>query len=103
MAFRKKIDIILNFNPDIMVVSECEEFSKFNDELIKDYPNRCWIGDNKSKGIGILAKSTYKLQLHKYYNAEFKYIIPIKVKGQYEFILFGIWAMNDKKTAKINT
>jgi len=38
MKFRGKINRILKFNPDIMVISECEEFSKFNDELLKDYP-----------------------------------------------------------------
>jgi len=100
MAFRKKINIVQNFQPDIMVISECEEFSKFDDNLLGNYPNRHWIGDNKSKGIGILAKSTYELQLHEYYNDKFRYVIPIKVKGEYEFILFGIWAMNDKQNKR---
>jgi exonuclease III len=100
MAFRKKIRVISDLNPDIMVISECEEFSKFKDEDINEYPNRYWVGTNKSKGIGILAKKEYDLQINEKYSDNFKYVVPIMVKGKYDFILFAIWAMNDRENVR---
>ena len=62
-AFRKKADVILKYNPDILVVQECEHPSKliFNSDtkLPKD---SLWFGDNHHKGIGVFSYSKYRLQ-----------------------------------------
>lgn len=100
MAFRKKIRVILDINPDIIVISECEKIFKIKDEDIKNYPNRYLFGTNKSKGIGVLAKKGFTLQISEEYSDKFKYIVPIKVRGKYNFILFAVWAMNDKVNAR---
>ncbi|WP_320046685.1 endonuclease/exonuclease/phosphatase family protein [uncultured Ilyobacter sp.] len=100
MAFRKKIEQVSDIMADIMIISECEELSKFKDEQLNAYPNRYWFGDNNSKDIAIFSKEDYKLHLEESYNENFKYVIPIRVKGVKDFVLFGIWAMNDKEDAR---
>ena len=100
-AFRKKADVILKYNPDILVVQECEHPSKliFNSDtkLPKD---SLWFGDNHHKGIGIFSYSKYRFKLLDIYNPNFKTIIPIVVTGgAIDFTLYAIWANNpqDKK------
>lgn len=74
-AYRNKPQI----DSDVVVIQECEKLAQ--PEL--------WIGDNK--GIGIF--SQYDLQIHKDYNPEFRYVLPIVVES---FNLFAVWAMNDR-------
>jgi hypothetical protein len=93
MAYRKKAESILKYQPDIAVIPECEY-------LGEDTSKQLWFGDNRKKGIGIFSYSDFELELHKEYNPSFKYVIPIKVKGPLEFNLFAIWAMNDLADVK---
>jgi len=97
MALRKKLHKITEYSPDILIISECEESLTSNSSLLDSYPNNCWIGDNKSKGLGIFMKSHLNFELFEEYNGSFKYILPLKIKDLPNLILFGIWAMDDKK------
>ncbi|MCX6679304.1 MAG: endonuclease/exonuclease/phosphatase family protein [Methanothrix sp.] len=88
MAFRNKLNYVQGFNPDIVVVPECENFGKQTTKCI-------WFGENRSKGIGIFSYSDFEIELSPDYNASFKYIIPLIVKGPTNFNLLAVWAMND--------
>jgi len=93
MAFRKKQKIILDtYNPDLLIIQECEHPSKF-DEII--YPYYLWTGENKNKGLGIFSK--HELEEINVKPMEYKYNIPFKVK---DYTVIGIWAMNDKVNRK---
>ncbi len=50
MAFRKKYKQILPFDPDLLIVSECEHPDKFSDKF---YDDVLWIGDNRNKGLSV--------------------------------------------------
>lgn len=93
MAYRRKAGFILKYHPDIAVVPECEC-------LGEETANRMWFGDNRKKGIGIFSYSDYELELREEYNPSFKYVIPIRAKGDIEFNLFAIWAMNDSQQVR---
>lgn len=97
-AFRKKNDKILLFKPDILIISECENEKKLKFGNLTPKPNDFrWFGNNENKGIGIFSYSDYKFELMREYNAEFKYIIPLKVtKNDKSFLLFAIWAKDNK-------
>lgn len=98
-AFRNKNDQILKLNPDILIVPECENEEKLKFGKLTKKPNDFfWYGDNPNKGIAIFSYSTYKFELLKEFNPKFRYIIPLKVYNEKEsFILFAIWAMDNKK------
>ncbi|MDM5326768.1 hypothetical protein [Neobacillus sp. CF12] len=40
---------------------------------------------------------SYQIELHPLYNQEFRYIIPLIVTGEEEFILLAVWSQNTKK------
>lgn len=96
MAFRKKAEIILKHKPDILVVQECEHPDKlrFSEQPLKP-TDLLWIGQNKSKGLGVFSYSNFRFKLHKAYNPDLKLVAPIKVSdGITDFILYAIWANN---------
>ncbi len=98
-AFRKKADAILNLQPDILVVQECEHPDKLVFRSTTQQPNDLqWYGDSVHKGLGIYSYSDYKFELLTDFNPEFRYILPIRVTGNgQDFTLFAIWAMDNKK------
>jgi len=98
-AFRKKNEKILSSNPDILIISECENEEKLKFGKLTPKPNDFfWYGDNPNKGIGIFSYSDYKFELMKEFNPKFRYIIPIIVTGKdNSFVLFAIWAMDNKE------
>lgn len=95
-AFRKKAEIILAHQPDILVVSECE----CPDKLIfpastKQPTDVLWFGGNPHKGLGVFSYGEYKFQLLEQHNPDFKTILPIAITGgPMDFTLFCIWANN---------
>ena len=60
MAFRKKyIRIKETFDPDIMVIQECEELGKLRNTIGSQY-EILWVGDNTNKGLSIIYKNHIK-------------------------------------------
>lgn len=96
MAFRKKAQYIQAFNPDIAVISECEnpERLQFSDNT-KLPTDILWYGANPNKGLGVFSYGDYHFQLMDCHNPDFKNILPISVSdGKIDFTLFAIWANN---------
>lgn len=96
MAFRKKANKIIDYNPDIIVVPECENVDKIEFDFLSKHPNDSfWYGDNKNKGLGVLSFTNYSITLEKWHNPEFKTILPLAIKNdKEEFTLFAVWANN---------
>lgn len=93
MAYRNKSEKILDYNPDIAIIPECEYLGENN-------LKRIWIGNNKNKGLCIFSYSEYNLELFENVNSDIKYVLPIKVTGKESFYILAIWAMNDKINVK---
>lgn len=95
MAFRKKLQYILPYNPDILIVPECEHPSKFI--FSPGILPTCfeWFGTNHNKGLGVFSFGDIRLKVLDIHNPVFKMIVPIEVTGGvYDFTLFAIWANN---------
>lgn len=95
MAFRNKKNCILKYNPDVLIIQECENpqtngnWDEFSDWV--------WIGDNKNKGLGIFVRNKIKIELINNSNDyTSKYFILVNIIGTRNLTLFGFWAMNDK-------
>ena len=94
MAFRKKADIILKHQPDIVIVPECEHPDKliFNAKTQKP-ADSLWFGKNLNKGLGIFSYCDFRFKVLDVHNDNFKMVIPIAVSNQHiDFTLFAIWA-----------
>lgn len=94
MRFREKIESMLPFNADILVIPECEAPEKWRTRNhLQEINQFLWFGDNLNKGIGICnMNDTFHIKLHPSYNKSFRYIIPLIVTGKESFILFAVWA-----------
>jgi exonuclease III len=96
MAFRKKADFILTYNPDILIVPECENPDKLLFSINTPKPTDVlWFGKNNNKGLAIFSYSNFRLTLLENHNHDLQMIIPVAVTdGQFDFNLFAIWANN---------
>lgn len=101
-AFRKKNEKILALQPDILIIPECESEDKLEfGKLTPEPTDFFWFSDGGNKGIGIFSYSDYKFALLKEFNPKFRYIIPLQVRNKEgSFLLFAVWAMNDKENPK---
>lgn len=86
----------MRLKPDLIVVPECEHPDNFSKNSSMPRPtDALWFGDSKHKGVGIFSYSQLQFRLLENYNPVFKYVIPIAVTGgNFDFILFAIWANN---------
>lgn len=93
MAFRKKVDLLLQYQPDLLIIQECEHPDKI---IFPEPPTSVvWFGDNRHKGLGVFSFGNYKLELLTCHEPSFKTILPIAVSGGgIDFTLFAIWANN---------
>lgn len=101
MAFRKKYEQILPFNPDLLIVPECEHPEKFKNKF---YNNVLWIGDNRNKGLAVFSFNGFKIEVDELYNEKFRYVLPIKVtkcrESTRDFNLIAIWSQNNNEDPK---
>ena len=93
MKFREDYKLIFPLNPDILIVPECEDIQKINLDLFSNtVTDSYWIGDNKSKGLGIFTFNGFKVKLYQNYNDKYKYILPLIVSNQKDtYNLIGCW------------
>src|SRR5580698_717477 len=101
MAFRNKAHLLLEYNPDILVISECENPAALKfPASVKQPDSIIWYGTKPHKGLGVLAYNGYKLKLLPVHEPAFQTILPIKAtRDRKSFNLFAVWANNpsDKK------
>ncbi len=97
-AFRKKAEIVLKYNPDILVIQECEQPEKINfNSCLQQPKDILWFGNSKDKGLGVFSFGDYKLKLFSQYNSDFRLIVPISIQGgKFDYTLFPVWASNSK-------
>ena len=86
-AFRKKYNIVQQYDADVCIIAECEnpelyDFSGFNYKYI-------WVGDNKSKGLAVFVKPKFSLQQLNWSGSHLQYYLPVKVNDQ---VIVAIWA-----------
>jgi exonuclease III len=96
MAFRRKAAHILKYEPDILIVPECEHPDKLVFPAGTPNPTDIvWFGKNRNKGLAILSYCDFRFTVLDIHNESLQTIIPISVaKCNQEFLLFAIWANN---------
>jgi exodeoxyribonuclease-3 len=96
MAFHRKLDAMLQLQPDIAVVCECSQPSRLK-ELAgsTDFADRhVWIGDNRNKGLAVFSFNGYAVQLVEPFYATLRHIAPVRVTGPVTCNLLAVWAQN---------
>lgn len=93
MAFRKKADYVLIYQPDILIVPECEHPDKiiFKEGTLKP-TDIFWFGQNQNKGLTVFTFGGLKIKLLEH-NLDFKFVLPFNIyNNSISYTLFAIWA-----------
>ena len=93
-GYRKKIDNILELNPDIVVIQECESLESLRSFCKEKIPLKSfWFGGfYPHKGLGVFFYKDYQI-LSIDNDISIEFIVPMKIMNNFEFYLFAIWAM----------
>jgi exonuclease III len=100
-GFTKKAKFISDYyKPDILVVQECTQ--KECTDLQTEWSNPVWHNDdvdNSSQGIGIFAKTDYKIECISDFDKSFRYVVPYRVTGvKQPFTLIAVWTQQMDST-----
>lgn len=93
-AFRRKKDLALQLDPDILVIQECEDPNRIKADW-DDFSDWVWVGDNKHKGLCIFTRNSFHLKKYDLNKCNTRYILPVMISGPVNLNLIGVWAMND--------
>lgn len=100
-AFRKKAQTLLDWQPTLAVIQECECPAKLR------FPKGCqlpmdflWQGENLDKGVGAFAYGDLRFTLDERYDPAFRHCIPLRVSGDYDLHVLAIWAMGHRQKAR---
>ena len=96
MAFRKKAELVLKYQPDILVIPECESPEKLQFDSVLPQPRDVlWFGSNQYKGLGILSYGDCTLKVKRNHQPQFRTVVPISVtKNNLQLLLYAVWAHN---------
>jgi exodeoxyribonuclease-3 len=88
MAVAKKRGLLDSLRPDIAVIPECSRDSIL--ACKNDGFTACWWGDNRHKGLGVLAAKPWTIEAGR--RPTQKWIAPVRVNGPLNFLLIAVWA-----------
>jgi exonuclease III len=88
MNFELKFSAVQSFEADIMLIQECEKFSRYHFEGFDFH----WVGENSKKGLGVLTRGASEIP-HEIYRADFIYFIPVEYE---DLFILGVWAFNGR-------
>ncbi|MFK7771880.1 MAG: hypothetical protein AB8F94_07060 [Saprospiraceae bacterium] len=102
MAFRSKIEITKQWNPDLLIIQECESLEKFRkSNLDFDEDNFLWFGDNPNKGLAIISTNkNIQLKTSSIEVENNRWFIPIETSNNLKFV--AVWSMNKRKNKVID-
>lgn len=88
-AFRKKLRVAEEFQPDLMVIQECEDPAQSTKEYRSWADNFLWFGKNKNKGIGVFALANINIEPLDWQDNGLQLFLPCKVNNS--FTLLAVW------------
>lgn len=96
MAFREKCSQIVEHDPDVLVIQECESPAVAGDW--SEFSDWRWIGANEHKGLGIFARNGLSLGSPKLVGRGGRFTLPVRIDGAPNVL--AVWAMNDEEQPK---
>lgn len=92
MAFRRKKERVLQYEPDVLVIQECENLYKRGEwDEFSDWE---WIGENEHKGLGVFSRNGITIESANIEESTCRYVLPVTLDD--ERSLLAVWAMNDE-------
>ena len=89
LSLAKKLDSLLELDPNVAVIQECER-----DLKVPEGYYYIWSGNNPRKGLGVLTKNV-KAVLEPSWRKEWTYFLPISIPEK-NLRLIATWAYNHR-------
>ncbi|MCL7418909.1 MAG: endonuclease/exonuclease/phosphatase family protein, partial [Halalkalicoccus sp.] len=96
MAFRKKKERLLQYDPDILVIQECESPTKSGNW--DEFSDWIWVGENENKGLGVFSRNGFSLETAPVERIGGRFTVPITVDDETKIL--AVWAMNDERNSE---
>ena len=90
----EKIRAILSTEPDIAILPECS--SRETSTLKAEGLSVCWVGNVKSKGLGVFSHNGWELQPLAPTSDKFFGAVAFQVNGPVTFTLVAVWTQPTK-------
>jgi exonuclease III len=99
MAFRKKAEFILEEQPDILIVPECENQQRLSFSLYTKQPtNVFWYGNLPTKGIGVFTYNDFKIKPLEIHNPDFQFVIPLSIyNNKIVLTVLAVWTQQTER------
>ena len=96
MALGRKFEALMRLRPDIAIVSECAVPEALGHSRSPDGADHSsvWIGENKHKGLAVLAFNGLTVSLAEPYHRTLRWIAPVRIGSPLEVNLLAVWAQN---------
>lgn len=89
-AMRNKFSAFSKLSADVFVLQECENPALSKDVAYREWAaNYLWIGENKNKGLAIVAKVGIKLTKLDWHDNQLQLFLPCLIND--EFTLLAVW------------
>ena len=95
MGLARKAPALSALRPDLAVLQEVSSVD------VSRYPESCWVGNLRTKGIGVIACNGYRLRRHPSWDDRIEFVVPIEVTGPIDFLLLAVWAMHNRAVRRI--
>ncbi len=95
MALHKKQAALARLRSDISILQEVSKADT------SSYGDCCWVGNNLTKGLGVLASNGFRVRVHPTYDPRIEFIVPIEVTGPADFLLLAVWVMHNRAVNRI--
>lgn len=96
-GFQKKKDAVLELEPDVLVVPECEPLEKitFPENCMPTDQDRIGI-DGQDRGLAVFCFGGFRLERLDCYDPDIKLFLPLRVfKGDLSLTLLAAWALKE--------
>jgi endonuclease/exonuclease/phosphatase family metal-dependent hydrolase len=83
-SIERRVKDLESFDADIIVLQECAKPAEQNSA-------RLWFGDNKNKGVGVVARNGYQMEALNERAVQHS-VFPVRMSGPLSFNLLAVWA-----------
>jgi len=93
-GLRRKTAMLDELNADILIVQECEDPVAYGADYRAWAGDYIWVGNLRSKGLGIFARSGLQLESLDWQAGEFQLFLPARIDGRIDVL--GVWTQTAK-------
>ena len=94
-ALHKKWPAVVGLRPDIAILQEVGALD------LSTQASSCWVGNDRHKGIAVVGFNGFEVQIHPAWNPMIEFVVPIEVRGPFEFLVLAVWVMRHRAVNRV--